>query len=308
MQNTLITASVALIVVVLAKSFPYFSGYLAVMAMGFFLIKFSPPLARQLRQEFNHLWIVAEIFLFVLMGATIQLKILENVLLPGLLLLALGLLLGRTIGWYLATVGSNWTWKERLFLLPGNSAKATVQAAIGAIPLSLGIPNGDIILAIAALSILVTAPLGAWAIPTFAPKLLTQDKVDPAQTGAVKPTVILGIIEEAENAIALLTKVADLARRTDGEAVVVCSSQNQELDISLIESLIVKLLLDIPHQFIYTEGQLKTEVLPIIDRYQVTEIVVHHTKQKYVNKSEVSLGSMAEFILKNSNIPLILLS
>ena len=59
-----------------------------------------------------------------------------------------------------------------MFLLPGNSAKATVQAAIGAIPLTQGIEGGEIILAIAALSILVTAPLGAWAIPTFAPKLL----------------------------------------------------------------------------------------------------------------------------------------
>ncbi|MEL6501675.1 MAG: cation:proton antiporter, partial [Cyanobacteria bacterium J06623_1] len=70
-QDTLITATVALLLVVVAKEFPYFSGYLGVMAMGFFLIELSPPLARRLRQEFNHLWIVAEILLFVLMGATI---------------------------------------------------------------------------------------------------------------------------------------------------------------------------------------------------------------------------------------------
>ena len=75
-QNTLITACLSLLTVVVATYLPYFSGYLAVMATGFFIIKFSPPLARRLRQEFNHLWIVAEILLFVLMGATIQLKIL----------------------------------------------------------------------------------------------------------------------------------------------------------------------------------------------------------------------------------------
>lgn len=308
-QNTLITASIALIVVVVAKNLPYFSGYLAVMAMGFFLIKFSPPLARQLRQEFNHLWIVAEILLFVLMGATIQLKVLENILLPGLLLLTLGLLLGRTIGWYLATVGSNWTWREKFFLLPGNSPKATVQAAIGAIPLSMGIPNGDIILAIAALSILVTAPLGAWAIPTFAPMLLTQDKVDPAKTTVVNRTVILGVVElKLEHTIAVLTKAADLARRTNGEAIIVCPNQNQEADISSIKSVIAKLLLDIPHQTIHIKEPITEVILPIAHQYQVTEIILHHKKQTELNKPEIQLNSAAKIVLKNSDISLIVLS
>ena len=171
-QDSLIAASLALLLVVLAEKFPFFSGYLAVMAIGFFLIELDAPLARRLRSGFDSLWVVAEIVLFVLLGASIQLQVLEKTLVPGLVILAIGTLIGRAIGWYLSTLGSNWNRRERLFLLPGNSAKATVQAAIGAIPLAQGIQGGETILAVAALSILVTAPLGAWAIPTFAPKLL----------------------------------------------------------------------------------------------------------------------------------------
>ena len=300
-QDTLITASIALLLVVLAVYFPYFSGYLAVMAMGFFIIEFSPPLARRLRQEFNHLWIVAEIFLFVLMGATIQLKVLANVFLPGLILLILGLLLGRTIGWYLATVGSNWTWKEKLFLLPGNSAKATVQAAIGAIPLSRGIPGGEIILAIAALSILITAPVGAWAIPTFAPKLLTKDEVDPTKASIVDRTVVLGIIEpERVSAIAVLTKVADLARRTNGEAVIVYLASDREADRSLFKSLANKLAIDIPHQFVIAKGA--GEILQITEKYKVTEIVIAQN-----NLAENNPNLLAQFMFKNIDRPVIIL-
>lgn len=304
-QDTLITATIALLVVVLGIEFPYFSGYLAVMTMGFFLIEFSPPLARRLRQEFNHLWIVAEILLFVLMGATIQLKTLGNVLLPGIILLTVGLIFGRTIGWYLATMGSNWTWREKLFLLPGNSAKATVQAAIGTIPLSSGIPGGEIILAIAALSILITAPLGAWAIPTFAPKLLTQDEVDPTKNNIQTPTVILGAIAISPSAIAVLTKVADLARKTNGEAVIVhITEQAKESDISKLELLTAKLLLDVPHQFLTTTGEISAEILRLAEEYQATEIILAKRSQESWDKS--SIGSVSQSVVENSSIPVIL--
>ena len=138
-QDTLIAASLALLLVVLAEKLPIFSGYLSVMVTGFFLIEFDAPLARRLRSGFNSLWVVAEIILFVLLGASIQIQVLETVLVPGLIILAIGTLIGRACGWYLSTLGSNWNLRERLFLLPGNSAKATVQAAIGAIPLAVGI-------------------------------------------------------------------------------------------------------------------------------------------------------------------------
>lgn len=307
LQDTLIVASVALLIVILSQQYPYFSGYLSAMAMGFFIIEFSPPLARKLRIEFNHLWLVAEIVLFVLMGASIQLKILENVLLPGILLLAIGLFFGRTIGWYLATVGSNWTWREKFFLLPGNSAKATVQAAIGAIPLSLGIPGGEIILAIAALSILVTAPLGAWAIPTFAPKLLNKDSIDPTKTTVVNKTILLAAINISNLATPILTKAGDLARRSNGEIIVIYIKNNySELDIVKIKNLVEKLLLDIPHEFLVIDGSITEEITKISKEYHATNIILGYKKNKISKK--ISISSLSQHILKNSNIPVTLVS
>ena len=302
-QATLIVASIALLLVVVADKLPY-SGYLAVMAMGFFTIEFSPPLARRLRQEFNHLWIVAEIFLFVLMGATVQLKVLEDVLLPGIILLAFGLIFGRTIGWYLSTIGSNWTWREKLFLLPGNSAKATVQAAIGAIPLSLGIPGGDIISAIAALSILTTAPLGAWAIPTFAPKLLTKNAVDSTRTNSVTPTVILGAIVLFPNAVKVLTQVANLARRTNGEAIILYVTNSfKESDSIELNLLTAKLLADIPYQFLTTTGNVSAEIVRIAEENMATAIIIAKNNSDW----DKSLSPTSQQILENSNIPITLL-
>ena len=307
-QDTLIIASLALLIVVLAKEFPYFSGYLSVMAMGFFIIEFNPPLARRLRSEFNHLWMSAEIVLFVLMGATIQLKVLESLLLPGILLLALGLICGRTIGWYLATVGSNWNWREKLFLLPGNSAKATVQAAIGAIPLSEGIPGGETILAIAALSILVTAPLGAWAIPTFAGKLLTKDPVDPTKTTITDRTILLAAVSlsnKCQITTQVLTKVADLARRSNAEVIVVHVKNNSsESEIIQLQQLTNKLLLDISHQFITVNGSIPEEIINLAQKYRVTDIIMGKTID--TNSKKMYIGSISEAILANSNIPVIL--
>ncbi len=305
-QDTLITATIALLLVVIAAQFPYFSGYLAVMAMGFFLIKYSPPLARRLRQEFNHLWIVAEILLFVLMGATIQLKVLENLLLPGIILLTCGLIFGRTIGWYLATWGSNWTWREKLFLLPGNSAKATVQAAIGAIPLSLNIPGGETILAIAALSILITAPLGAWAIPTFAPKLLTQDEVDPTKTNLISSTIILGVVDSSPSTTKVLTHIADLARRTNGKAIIIYVYHSyRETDIDQLNQLTTKLLADIPYQLLTTTDNTAESIIRIAEENQATTINLAKNNSESCQNSP--LNSISSEILKNTNIPITLI-
>lgn len=316
-QNTLVAASIALLLVVLASSYPYFSGYLAAMAMGFFIIELNPPLARRLRQEFNHLWIVAEILLFVLMGATIQLQVLLTVLLPGIILLAFGLIFGRTIGWYLATVGSNWTWREKLFLLPGNSAKATVQAAIGAIPLSLGISGGEIILAIAALSIIITAPLGAWAIPTFAPKLLARDEVDPTKTNLITPTIILGAIFGSVSAIAVLKQVGNLTRRTNGEAIIVYSSSDRQTrrgdnpleylednsieqsNLTKLNLLTAKLLADVPYQIITADSNTVESILNIAKENLAITIVLAKNNSDF---SKQDLNLISQQILQKSTI------
>lgn len=303
-QDTLVTASVALLLVVLARDVPIFSGYLAAMALGFFLIEYDAPLARRLRSGFDSLWTIAEVVLFVLLGASIQLQVLGNVLLPGVLILAIGTLVGRSIGWYLSIVKSNWNWKERLFLLPGNSAKATVQAAIGAIPLANGIAGGETILAIAVLSILVTAPLGAWAIPTFAPRLLERGEVDPTKVSIDRQIVILAAVDTSEFADAVLAKAAELARRSDGEVIVLHVIRTQES--TLVEHLKVRthrLLSDIRHQLITSAGAVPEEIIRVAQAYQVSEIVVG--KRGQISWQTAIVGSVSQAVVELSPIPVL---
>ncbi|MDJ0615297.1 MAG: cation:proton antiporter [Calothrix sp. MO_192.B10] len=304
-QDSLIAASLALFTVISAKSFPYFSGYLATMAMGFFLIELDAPLARRLRVGFNSLWIVAEIILFVLMGATIQLQVLESMLLPGVLILAVGLFIGRAIGWYLSTWGSNWNWREKLFLLPGNSAKATVQAAIGAIPLSQGIAGGEIILAIAALSILITAPLGAWATATFAPKLLQKGEVDPTKVTVASRTLLLAAVDTSPLAVEVLKKVGDLARQTNGEAIVLyVISIPDEAAVEKLKVQTQQLLSDIRYEFVTTTGNIPEEIINAAQRYEVTDIILG--KRGHQPWERVLVGSVSQAVLEASSIPVIL--
>ncbi|MBE9200352.1 MULTISPECIES: cation:proton antiporter [unclassified Nodularia (in: cyanobacteria)] len=304
-QDTLIAASLALFLVISAHGLPYFSGYLAAMSLGFFLIELDAPLARNLRGGFDSLWIVAEIFLFVLLGATIQLQVLGNILLPGLAILAIGLLIGRMLGWYLSTLGSNWNWRERLFLLPGNSAKATVQAAIGTIPLAQGIAGGEIILAIAALSILVTAPLGAWATMTFAPKLLERGEVDPTKVTVATRTLLLAAVDTSGLATAVLTKVADLARRSNGEVIVlhIVNLPNQR-EISELESEAQKLLSDIRYKFITVTGTVPEKIIRIAQEHHATAIIMG--KRGHQPWETVLIGSVSQAVLETSPIPVIL--
>lgn len=304
-QDSLVAAGFALWLVVLAEDVPVFSGYLAVMASGFFLIEFDAPLARRLRGGFDSLWVIAEIVLFVLLGASIQLNVLGDTWLIGLLVLAIGTLIGRAIGWYLSTLGSNWTWRERLFLLPGNSAKATVQAAIGAIPLAQGVAGGETILAIAALSILVTAPLGAWAIPTFAPKLLEKGEVDPTKVAINRPIVLLAAVDTSPLSPQVLTKAAELARRSDGEVIVLHVIQIQDPEgFQRLREQVKKILADIRHQFIIVEGALPEQIVQIAEEYGVAEIVMG--KRGHRSFYDVLVGSVSQSVLETSQLPVLI--
>lgn len=304
-QDVLITAITALSLVILAEKYPYFSGYLAVMALGFFLIELDAPLARRLRNGFDSLWIIFEIILFVLMGATIQLSIIENNLISGSLLLIIGLLIGRSIGWYLSTLGSNWNWQEKLFLLPGNSAKATVQAAIGAIPLTLGIKGGEIILAISALSILITAPLGAWAIPFFAPKLLQKGTVDPTKITVNKTPLLLTAIDDSPLTISVLKTVADLARRSNAEVIILHIINVKETSsIDLLKQQSQKILADIRYEFITVSGSIPETILKVAEELKVSEIIMGKRGQQSWEK--VLIGSVSQSVIENSEIPVIL--
>ncbi len=304
-QDALVTAGCALLLVVLAEDFPIFSGYLAVMATGFFLIELDAPLARRLRGGFDSLWAIAEIFLFVLLGASIELQELGGILLVGLLVLAIGTLLGRSLGWYLSTIGSNWNWKERLFLLPGNSAKATVQAAIGTIPLAQGITGGKTILALSALSILVTAPLGAWAIPTFAPKLLQRGEVDPTKVAVSRRIVLLAAVDTSPLAVQVLTKAAELARRSDAEVIVLSVIRVDEPGaVEWLRDQVDQLLADIRHRFITTSGSVPEEIVQTAQTYGVAEIVMG--KRGHRPLEEVLVGSVSQAVLETSPFPVVI--
>ncbi|MEG4627900.1 cation:proton antiporter [Microcoleus sp. w1-18aA5] len=304
-QDSLVAAGFALGLVVSAEHIPVFSGYLAVMAAGFFLIELDAPLARRLRGGFDSLWTIAEIILFVLLGASIQLNVLGNTLLVGLLVLAIGTLIGRSLGWYLSTLGSNWTGKERLFLLAGNSAKATVQAAIGAIPLAQGIAGGETILAIAALSILVTAPLGAWAIPTFAPKLLEKGEVDPTKVAISGRPVFLAAVDASPLTTDVLTKAADLARRSDGDVIVLyvdnVGSQSTNLQL---QKQAQRILSDIRYEFLSLSGTVPEEIIRVAQARQVAYIAIG--KRGHQPWEQVLVGSVSQAVLESSSIPVIL--
>lgn len=153
-----------------------FSALLAVMAMGFMVLRTSPNQARTLSTGFNYLWQAFEILLFVLVGASISLG---NVMNAGLLavIFILLLLVFRTMGVFLSVAKTNLNKKERLFTGLAYIPKATVQAAIGATPLAMGLPAGEIILTISVVAILVTAPLGAILIDKTHASLLSHDRM-----------------------------------------------------------------------------------------------------------------------------------
>ena len=304
-QDGLVTAALALFLVILAETVPVFSGYLAVMATGFFLIELDMPLARRLRGSFDSLWTIAEIFLFVLLGASIQLHVLEDTLFVGLAILAIGTLIGRSLGWYLSTLGSNWTGRERLFLLPGNSAKATVQAAIGAIPLSHGIAGGEAMLAIAALSILVTAPLGAWAIPTFAPKLLERGEVDPTKVAITRRIVLLAAVDTSPLATQVLLKTAELARRSEAEVIVLHVIRvDDPVGVARLRDRASQLLADIRYQFVTADEPVPEGILHTAQAYGVAEIIMG--KRGHRPLEEVLMGSVSQAVLEISPLPVLL--
>ncbi|MDK2799790.1 MAG: solute carrier family (sodium/hydrogen exchanger), er 1/2 [Clostridiales bacterium] len=151
------------------------AGLLGVMAIGFIILEKRPKVAKRLAAKFNKIWIFAEILLFVLVGAQVNISVAFDAGVKGLMIIFIGLI-GRSLGVVLSTLGTDLNWKERLFCVISYTPKATVQAAIGAIPLSLGVKSGEVILAIAVLSILVTAPLGAIGIKASAKRFLTHSQ------------------------------------------------------------------------------------------------------------------------------------
>lgn len=151
-----------------------FSGLIAVMAMGIGLQKNRKETTVRLSAKFNKLWVCAEIVLFVLVGACVDISYAKEAGLNTLSLILI-VLLFRTAGVFLCVAGTNMNLKERIFCAFSYIPKATVQAAIGGIPLALGLGCGNIVLTVAVMGILITAPLGAALIDLFYKRMLAKD-------------------------------------------------------------------------------------------------------------------------------------
>lgn len=139
------------------------SGLLSIMSMGIVLNQLYPDLSKRLSGTYSKLWIGAEILLFVLVGTTVDLSYALSAGVAAVILV-LGALVFRMLGVYLSLTPSTLNNKEKLFTMIAYTPKATVQAAIGGVPLAMGLASGHLIVTVAVLSILITAPIGAFII------------------------------------------------------------------------------------------------------------------------------------------------
>ena len=154
-----------------------FTALLSIMAMGLIILEKDEYMAKQIASKLEKIWVFAEIILFTIVGSQVNLEVAIQAGFSGLILIILGLL-ARSIGTYICLIGSNLNTKETLFVIISYLPKATVQAAIGAGPLAAmtlaGMESGpgEVILAVAFLSIILTAPIGAWAISMVGERVL----------------------------------------------------------------------------------------------------------------------------------------
>lgn len=151
------------------------SGLLAVMSMGITIYNRYDILAKRITGKFSKIWVPAEILLFVLVGAVVNVKYALAAGIMMVLMLLIGLIF-RLAGTYLCVVGTKLNRKERIFCMISQIPKATVQAAIGGVALARGLPCGNIVLTAAVVSILITAPAGALGIEVTYKKLLSKEK------------------------------------------------------------------------------------------------------------------------------------
>ncbi|MFR9149469.1 MAG: cation:proton antiporter [Hungatella sp.] len=156
------------------KGYVPFSGLLAVMSIGIALQKKRYEAAARLSVKYSKLWVAAEVLLFVLVGATVDISYALKAGAAAVILI-FGVLIFRMAGVFLCLLGTDINRKERLFCMIAYMPKATVQAAIGGVPLAMGLGCGKIVLTVAVLAILITAPLGAFGVEQTYKRLLKSD-------------------------------------------------------------------------------------------------------------------------------------
>ena len=151
------------------------SGLLAVVSMACVIkMKSTTLVSKRLSEKFGKLWLVAEVMLFVLVGAVVDIRYTLSAGIFAVFMIIIALIF-RAVGVLICTVGTNLTWKERAFCVIAYLPKATVQAAIGSVPLVAGLPCGRLVLSVAVLAIIITAPLGAIGIDSTYKKILAKE-------------------------------------------------------------------------------------------------------------------------------------
>jgi NhaP-type Na+/H+ or K+/H+ antiporter len=171
------------------------AALLGVMAIGFIVLEKSEPIAHQISGKLKKVWVFAELLLFVLVGAQVNIEVAWRAGLAGLGVIAVGLVF-RSIGSWVSLAGAGFNAGEKLFCIVAYIPKATVQAAIGALPMAAGLAAGETILAVAVLSIVVTAPLGAIGIKILGRRVLDHGQRSAYRFKALRQTLALPHVGE----------------------------------------------------------------------------------------------------------------
>ncbi len=167
---------ISLLLVVAEDAIPIqitFASLISIMCMGIGIKQKNEPLAKRLSAKYNKLWVGAEVLLFVLVGATVDITYVKQAGLGAVILIFVAMAI-RMLGVFVSLIGTKLNMKEKFFTMMAYTPKATVQAAIGGVPLALGLGCGNIVLTVAVLAIIITAPLGAFAIDISYKRLLNR--------------------------------------------------------------------------------------------------------------------------------------
>ena len=177
--RTGIAFGVCIVMRLIENAIPYdiFNSLLAIMVFGFLIYNYLTESAEIIMILMDKAWMIGRLYLFTFVGMAINPTLVGNFLVIGITLLVISLTV-RSFGVLLSLIGTNLTWKERLFCIIAYLPKATVQSAKASIPLQMGVEGGVIMEAIAILSVLVTAPIGAIGIKLTSDRLLSLDEVD----------------------------------------------------------------------------------------------------------------------------------
>lgn len=303
-HDLFIALGISLLLLLGDSLLPY-SPFLSIMVLGFLLLESDPVLARRLRREMDKIWVLGEIFLFVLIGSTVNIFVMVEAGWSGLAIIGIGLVIGRWLGIFASTWGSIMTTGERMFMVVGDMAKATVQAAIGGIPLAMGVPHGEYILAISVLAILITAPLGAFGTAFLAPRLLERGEVDPTKVTVKKQYGFLVALDGSKTSLKALTEATRLAREMDASLSLLYVQEREDrgLDQETLEE-IERLALDVQYSLLVKRGDPKEIILSEAQKRGVDYIFIG--KANHSSYEGLQLGDTALKVV-NSSLPVLLI-